>query len=271
MSRPRKRRFSTTVLFITVFLAVFLFAMDLGGFLSPVRNISDTVFNPVRFWFYRQGRVASTFFRDLSSISSLREENVELKAKVFDLETLVSESTELERENDVLRKQLNLPIEDEKELIPADIVGGDLKALNVETMIVNKGEESGVKEGSVATYAGYLVGQVTKVGKFSSEIQLLTSGGTSVPAISEKHRTKGIVTGDVNTGISMTRILREEIVEVGEKVLTSGMGTFPKGLIIGIIAGVEGSDADVEQKALIKEYLDVKSIEEVFIVNVRKD
>jgi len=271
MSRPRKRKLSTTALFVTVFIAVFLFVMDLGGFLSPVRNVSDMALNPVRFWFYRQSRVVSTFFRDLSSISLLRENNVALQSKVLDLEARVSASVELERENKVLREQLNLSIKSDNELIQADIIGGDLKALNIETMIINKGEEAGVQEGSIATYAGYLIGQVTKASKFSSEIQLLTSGGTSVPAISETHRTKGIIVGDVNTGVSMTRILREEKVEVGEKILTSGMGTFPKGLIIGIVAEVEGSDADVEQKALIKEYLDIKSVEEVFIINVRKD
>lgn len=271
MSRPRKKFFPTTALFVSVFVAVLLFAMDLGGFLSPVRNASDVVLNPIRYWFYRQSRVASTFFRDISSISSLREDNADLKSRILELESQVSESIEFQRENDVLREQLNLSPEVEWGLIQADIIGGDLKALNVDTMIINKGMDSGVKEGSIVTYAGYLVGQVISADKYSSEVQLLTSGVTSVPAISETHRTKGIVTGDVNTGLSMTRILREEKIEVGEKILTSGMGTFPKGLIIGKVAEVKGSDADVEKIALIKEYLDVKSIEEVFIINVRKD
>lgn len=271
MRRTKKKKSLTTAFFITVFIAVFLFAMDLGGFLAPVRNMTDIAFNPVRFWFYRQSRVVSTFFRDISSISSLREDNMQLRSEILEFESIASENEEYKRENEVLRAQLNIFPELDYELVQADIIGGDLKSLNVETLIINKGTDSGVNEGSIVIYAGYLVGQVVSTTRFSAEVQLLTSSGTNIPAISEKNRTKGIITGDVNTGLSMTRILREEKIELDEKILTSGMGTFPKGLIIGEVAQIEGNDSDVEQKALIKKYLDIQTIEEVFVIDVRKD
>lgn len=269
----KNRKFSTsaTVFLIITFLAILLFTMDLGGFLTPLRSRTDILTNPVRFWFSQKNRAISTFFRDLSSISFLREENKSLKLKVLELESNLSEQTEINRENEVLRNQLGLQFENEYVLIKANIIGSDFRPANSQIIIIDKGQNNGVQVNDTVVYGNYLVGKISDITDFSAIVALITEKEINVPAVSERNRTKGIVNGDINSGLIMTRILREENIEIGEKVLTSGMGSFPKGLIIGDVSEIRGKDTDVEKTASIKGYIDLKNIEELFILDDKKN
>lgn len=271
IKKNKKVNTSATIFLIITFLAILLFTMDLGGFLIPFRSKADIVTNPIRFWFFQKNRAISTFFRDLSSISSLRGENSSLKIKVLELEEALSEQAEIRRENEILRNQLDLKLEDEYFLVKANIIGSDYRPANSNIIIIDKGEKNGVNLNDTVVYGNYLVGRIKDLTEYSATIALVTETDINVPAVSEKNRTKGIVNGDINSGLIMTKILREEKIEVGEKILTSGMGIFPKGIIIGYVSEIRGQDTDVEKIAVIKDYIDLKNIEELFILNDKKN
>ncbi len=92
MVRKNKKLNTSAVAFLIItFLAILLFSLDFGGFLHPLRSNADVLTNPIRFWFSRKSRAVSTFFRDLSSISSLREENRSLRFRVLELESELSD------------------------------------------------------------------------------------------------------------------------------------------------------------------------------------
>jgi len=267
--QSKSKKKATTIFFLTfVFLLVFL--LDLGGYLDGMRSKLDVVMNPIRFWATSQSRKATTFFRDISSISSMRTENSQLKSQVLDLESSLSVVSEVERENKVLREQLNILPEEEYVLMKADIVGGDLRTGGAMTFIINKGEEDGVNKGQSVMYSGYLIGIVSESFPGSSVVMVIKNKDVSVPVISEKNRTKGLVIGNVESGVLMTKILREEFVDVGEKILTSGIGGFPKGLIVGKILSIRGEDADVEKVAVLEGFVKIGDIEEVFIIDGEK-
>lgn len=269
--KNRKFNTSATVFIIITFLAILLFSLDIGGFLTPLRSKTEILTNPIRFWFSQKNRAISTFFRDLSSISSLREENKSLKLRILELEAGLSEQAEIKRENEVLRGQLDMQLEEEYVLIKANIIGSDFRPANSQIIIIDKGEESGIQNNDAVVFGNYLVGRIKDITEHSATIELITEKDINIPAVSEKNRTKGIVNGDINSGLIMTRILREEQIEIGEKILTSGMGSFPKGLIIGYVSEVSGEDTDVEKVAGIKDYIDMNNIEELFIVNDKKN
>jgi rod shape-determining protein MreC len=271
MVRSKKKKSQLGVILIIAFLGVFLFSLDIGGYLTPLRSGSDSLLNPVRYWFSKQSRTVSTLFRDLSSISSLKNENVELKSQVIDLESQVTELKSVESENDDLRLQLQIPNREEYDLVEANIIGGDLQSLSSTTLIVDKGSSDGVGTNDTVVYSKYLIGKIDDVSENSSIVNLTRNEDLEIPVISEDNRTKGIVKGDVNTGLVMSKILREENLNVNEKILTSGIGNYPKDLIVGYVFQIEGLDADVEKTAYLLNDLDLKVIDKLFIINVKKN
>ncbi len=270
MSRKKKKP-QVLILLVVAFLAVLFFSLDIGGFLRPVRSGADVVLNPVRYWFSNQSRTVSTFFRDLSSISSLRQKNNDLQIEVYDLESSLAEFNSIRNENDFLREQLNLPERESYEIVHAHIIGGDFKVSTTGSFIIDKGGSSGVKKDDVVAYANFFIGVVTDTTDNSAVVEMISGGKLNIPAIAENNRTKGIVTGDVNTGLVMEKVLREEKLHEGERILTSGIGGFPKDLILGEVVRIEGEDSDIEKRALLERLIEIQSIENVIVINVKKD
>lgn len=264
--RNKSRKGRKSLIFFLSFLAILFFLLDLGGYLGFLREQVDIVTNPIRYWTTTQSRRITTFIKDISSISSMRDENIFLKEKVLDLEEELSEKQELARENEVLREQLSIAEIGEFVLVKAVLIGGDLRTGSAISVVLDKGARDFIEEGQVVVYKGHMVGVIQEVFQRSSVVLLMESKDLSVPVISETNRTKGLVVGDVESGIKMTKILREEMVDIEEKILTSGIGGYPKGLIIGKVESIVGEDADVEKVALIKDYIDVQNIEEVFVL-----
>ena len=59
----------------------------------------------------------------------------------------------------------------------------------------------------------------------------------------------------------------EAQVEIGETVLTSGLGgKFPEDMIIGRVTSVERQEADLFQRAVIQPAVDFSSLEMVFVI-----
>lgn len=269
---PRKNKGKknyASIIGIVTFFAVLIFSLDLGGFLDPIKGYGDLILNPIRYWFYERGRNITTLVKDISSITALQSENRELMIEISDLRQENAEYEELKRENEVLRSQLGLESIVSSNLIISNVIQGDLRSLNSELIILNRGRLDGVDEGAPVIWKGNLIGQVFEVEERISKIRLITSNEISVSVISEDNRTKGIVNGDINGGVLMSKILREENVEEGELILTSGIGVFPKGLIVGRVVEIRGQDSDAEKVARIELLFDFKIIEELFIIDAQ--
>ncbi len=57
------------------------------------------------------------------------------------------------------------------------------------------------------------------------------------------------------------------VVEVGELVMTSGLGgKFPAGMVIGRVVQVERNEAELFQSAVVQPAVDFRTLESVFVV-----
>jgi len=257
-----------TVLFIAIFAALLLLAMDFGGFTGPLRNVTSPFTNPIRFWTTKQVRVVTTFVNDLTQIASLRSTNKELEEKILSLESQISDENSLQIENESLRDQLEIPGDLKLEMLMGRIIGGDTTSVGRGSMTIDIGSSQGVVAGMTAQYSGHMIGVVREVNEYNSHIDLVGGSSIEIGGISEETRTKGLVTGDVNSGLTMSRILREEEINVGEKILSSGVGTSPYGLIIGEVYDIAGEDTDSEKTALVKQIIEISKLEWVYLINV---
>ena len=93
-----------------------------------------------------------------------------------------------------------------------------------QSLIISAGRGNGVRlEDPVVSSEGYLVGQVTKVTRSSSEVTLLTDSTSSVTALNVATDAVGVL--EIGEGpdrpFELNRVLKEKVVERGDIISTA--------------------------------------------------
>jgi rod shape-determining protein MreC len=176
----------------------------------------------------------------------------------------VSEQT---RENERLRKILELSEKVQYQLIVGEVIGRDAKSTVSDTIVANRGSRQGVlREMPVVTPIG-IVGMTIAVDLFTSKVQLVTDAGASVGAMLQKDRTAGILSGTGN-GRCILRYLPINVnAKGGDLVVTSGQdGVFPEGLPVGRV-GIEVKESPLYKSLEILPFQNVSSLAEVVFLS----
>jgi len=97
-------------------------------------------------------------------------------------------------------------------------------------------------------------------------VLLITDYNSAIDAIVQRTRAKAIVEGKEENRCQLKYLLRTEDVAVGDVVVTSGLGNFPKGLLVGEIQDVEKKGYGVFQYAELIPGVDLTRLEEVLII-----
>jgi rod shape-determining protein MreC len=114
--------------------------------------------------------------------------------------------------------------------------------------------------------AGGVVGKVLYVNKTTSQVLLINDQSSGVGVILEKSRLQGVLKGTASGKVVLDKIMNDEKIELGEKVLTSGGDRiFPKGLLVGIVTDVAGGPESF-LKITVKPAADLNRLEEVLVI-----
>lgn len=132
----------------------------------------------------------------------------------------------------------------------AKVIGRTPGGLN-STLLLDKGSDDGVQNGSAVLTNGYFIGKIQKVEKTKSEVMLIFSHGSLVPVSMEKNSEGGLLQGGLE-GLTVTDIPISSKAETGDGVITSGLGgDLPPGLLIGKIGAHLGLQGDLFQKVTV--------------------
>lgn len=222
---------------------------------SPIRYIGATVSAPLR----GLGNVFTNLTADQATLSELQAENDELRARVVELEEDAQSAERLQGLLD-LRDTNNL------QSTAARIISGAYDSWS-STVTIDKGTSSGVSAGMPVTASSGVIGQVIDSGLNTSTVRLLTDENSSVSAMIQSSRAQGMLTGSVTGQLTLTLIGSDESVEVGDVVVTSGLGgVFPKGLPLGEVTSVESSPGALYLDIVVEPFSHAESYEEVLVV-----
>jgi rod shape-determining protein MreC len=134
-------------------------------------------------------------------------------------------------------------------------------------LIISVGSNDGMAKGMPVVTERGLVGRIVEVNSRASKVLLITDSSSSVNAIIQSSRATGLVEGQADGGLVMKYIPQPVTVNVGDIILTSGLGsTFPKHLVIGQVSAVYKRDIEMFQQAEIKPTVDFDRLEVVLII-----
>ncbi len=249
---------------------VALLYLGFTGKLALAADFTRWLMTPVEARLSEQGKSLRDQVEAPRDIDTLRAENERLRAELNRLLVAQVRLAEAEKENQRLRALLKFAQEHPFDVRGASVVGmviGRDPSIVVDRLLLDVGEQQGIRPGMPVVTETGLVGQIIQVYKTTSVVLPITAPESAVNAIVQSSRLTGVVRGQRSGTLVMDYIPLDTPVEVGDLVLTSGLGSvFPPKLVIGQVTAVERHDYDVFQRAFIRPTVDFRRLEQVLVL-----
>lgn len=249
-------------------LSIILFIVSGTFFGKFIRFGISSFYLPLTSVFNQAGRGLSNEIIFWKNLKKITRENTKLEKTITEKDSQIASLKEVKKENEFLKNQLGFsyPVKNNVTLV-AGVIGfsGDGDSW----ITLNRGSDDGISVNDVVTTNGFLIGRVTSVNSNSSRVLSILSPEISVNALDQDSitRTSGVVTGRFNTSLLMEKILPEEIINIGDTIITSGTdGVFPRGLIVGKVGAVFDSSSGTLKSAEIGAPFDFRKLEQVLVL-----
>lgn len=263
-----QQRIRWVTLAVLIGSAVLLTILDSTGTLDSVFGFLRDPMSFVSDWTSSQTAVVADVMTGPRNLEAALEEISRLETENETLRKENEELLEAAGENQILRELFNRAADTpEYRRITADVIGQDTNPA-LQSIIINKGYDHGVRVGMPVEAARGLVGQVYRVTNNASQVALLTETASAIPVRLGSTRATGILRGAGRGALpTIDWIDLQYDVQVGELVTTSGLGgKFPENLVIGRVIEVERNEAELFQRAVVQPAVDFNNVEIVFVV-----
>lgn len=223
--------------------------------LETVRVSLSTIARPIQQIAAMPGEALERITSYFTSQERLLRENEELKAKVLEQSAAAQEAKMLRAEQEHLLAMTGSG--SRTRFVDRGIIAEVLyTARNPFTrkIVVDKGLTQSISAGMPVIDGTGVVGQVTAVGTFTSEVTLVTEKDQSVPVMLERNGLRGIAVGSGKDGsIDIPFMPVSADVQSGDVFVTSGIdGTYPPGLVVAKVTSVEKNAAYVFAKIVAR-------------------
>ena len=258
-----KQKFS---LFVLIIASVLVFALD-NLELKPIKALRSVINDGV----YRLSAISSSPISFASASKSflsnhfnIYKENEELKKKIELLEKDRFDTLYLQTENNQLQEVLELDKTTSYSTVGAKIML-DKNSPYLNSVVINKGSNVGIKLGMPVLNKGNLVGRIVEVNYISSRILLLNDLNSKIPAVISPSGEQAILSG-IGQKNPTLEYLPDGFQNVDDlTVYTSGKdGVLFPGISIGKIIRDEDDESD-EGRIRVKLFSDPT---QVLYVNV---
>jgi rod shape-determining protein MreC len=207
-----------------------------------------------------------SIWRGYFYLVGLEKENRALKKELHELRLQMNRYREADLANQRLRALLNFKKSIATPLLPAQLVAFDPSGW-FQTILIDKGRSDGVVQDMAVVSAEGLVGRVIGVSNHHAKVLLILDGNSAVDAYIQRSRARGVLVGLGRELCLLKYVQRNEDVQVGDKVISSGMGgVFPRGLLVGTVQEVVRGSSGLFQRVEVEPAVNFSRLEEVMVV-----
>ena len=258
------RTLQTTIIFLVVGGVL---ALALGGYFSTASNVFTGSLINLQFWFSSRFVAVQDFLTAPRDIASLRQRNAELEADVSELQAQVIQLQQEVGETQILAALVDFErANSENDYKGAAVIGLDPSPF-LHFVIINRGSNDGVLRGMPVVTDQGLVGRVDAVIADAARVQLITDAASNVNIRLQNAETDASLVGSVTGDIRLDLIPQDVTIEVGDLVLTSGLGGgYPPDLIVGQVVNIRSRDFDLFQQATVQPVVDFNGLEFVLVI-----
>ena len=205
-----------------------------------------------------------------SSLSRLEDENIRLKRAQLENAETILRTQQLEVENERLRKLLDVRDRQKVNGRVAQIVYAARDPFS-RRVIVDKGLQDTISAGQPVVDDAGIIGQVTRVFHFVSEITLITDKDQAVPVQILRTGQRSVVFGLGNGQLELRYLPANADVQNGDTLVTSGLdGIFPRGLPVARVVHIERDTSYSFARIYCAPMAGVENFGEVMVLDPRE-
>jgi rod shape-determining protein MreC len=254
--------------FCCLLLSLYILAAAARG------QIRDEPLSAFLMWVMRPLQIASQgtanwlkgFQENYDTLAGFKSENEKLRRRIQALEIERQKLLEAAATNRQLKELLDFRGSLSGTPVIASIIANSASNW-FQSCVLDKGSSDGIRKGmGVVTPLG-VVGQVVSVTARTAKVLLLTDPNSGIDVLVQRTRSRGIVSGSLETGTILKYVKRSEDIQEGDRLITSGTdGVFPKGMIVGTVIKVRKQHLGLFQFVEVLPAVQSARVEEVLVV-----
>lgn len=272
---PFRFKLSEILLVVMILTSGIMLSFSAGGFLVDFGKIGFSIMSTMQKGVSFLSDGVSNAFTSIKDMTQMKKEYQALKERLKDYEYLQRSNTEIRRENDRLREQLDFSKDLSYKNIPAQIIGHDPDSL-YSGITINKGARNGIRKGMpvIAIQNGNIgvVGKIVTVGMGTSLIIPIYDSQFNISTRVQTSRDLGITKGSgfSDLPLSMGYIRKSSFSDLheGDVVVTSGEnGNYISNVPVGRISKIKVVDYDNSLDIELDPIVDFPRLENVLVVD----
>lgn len=263
-----------SLLLLLLLVSTLLMGLTADNRVIQPKQIVHSLFSSVQRGFAGVANLVRRFFSSIGELSQLRSRYSELQEELIRYRRDEREIIQLRQENAQLRDLLELSDTISYQHTAARVIGNDPSTF-FNSLVIDRGSKHGlaVDMPVVAFQDGFqgLVGKITSVGPFTSQVLPLFDASCYVPARLENSRYIGLAEGAGSRFSLLTmryvpKSARDQV-SVGDLVVTSGMSSiYPPDIYLGRIRGVSAKTWEASLTLEIEPIVDFSRVEYVYVL-----
>jgi len=262
MNMPRSLQ---TVTLALVVIGILLLA--LGGYLTPFSRLALSPFVGAQTWLFTRYSAVRDFFTTPRDVTLLSQQNAQLEAEISSLQAQIIQLQQQNADLEVLSALLDFAqAHPQNEYLTSAVIGRDPSPF-LHYVIINRGSDDGLRRGMPVVTSQGLVGRVAAVTAGAARVQLITDPGSAINVRLNPSGAEALLTGSLTGELQLEAIPQEVEVQLGDLVLTSGLGgNYPPDILIGQITGVRQRPVELFQSASIQPVVDFSQLKIVLVI-----
>jgi len=237
-------------------------------YLESMRRVVAVVVHPLQELSALPGR-AWGWVSDLAvTHSHLLREHERMRDQALQDAAALQTQHALAAENEQLRQLLGMRQRVPREFLAADILYAPRDPFT-RRVVIDKGSQDGIVAGLAVVDRSGVVGQVTRVFSWASEVTLVTDKEHAVPIQVLRSGLRGVTFGVGYDGTLELRFMPVNAdIQSGDVLVTSGIdGTYPPGLPVAVVSNIERNAAYAFARITCTPAAGVNSYGQVLIVS----
>ncbi|MCQ2547702.1 MAG: rod shape-determining protein MreC [Clostridia bacterium] len=260
------------VVLVIILLAsgfMFLKAMESESSNNPGSSLVNSVLQTITKPFVSIADSISTNIGDMFSYKdleaenkALKEENEKLRSELNENQLTSSEYSDLKR----MARALDYEWSDGKDLESANITAYDGTTW-MQVVTIDKGKADGISVNDIAVYGQALVGRVSEVGKHWAKIVTIMDEDCNVSFRAQRNSgIMGVAEKAQEDGIKGYMMDSNSTIAKGDKLVTTGIGLYPKGIELGTVKEITYDSDRQLQTVVITPSIDFTSLQKVTVI-----
>lgn len=252
---------------IIILVVVGVLFLAISGYLTPLFSFSVSPFISAQSWLSQRYLAFNDFFNSPRDMATLRAENARLESEVAMLQSEVVALQENLAQSDILYTLLDFArTNPEHEYVAATVIGREISPF-LQYVIIDKGSNDGLRHGMPVVTQQGLVGRIDALISDAARIQMITDANSTVNVKLQTAGVEGLVRGSVTGEISLDMVPVDVEVQIGEILMTSGLGgTYPPNIFVGQIFSMQSRQNVLFQTGSIQPVVDFSNLSAVLVI-----